>query len=200
MFIQVITADVVDRSVWERQADKWDSELRPGAIGFLGATSGITDNDRLVVMARFASQEEAQQSSDRPEQGEWWAETEKGLSNVEFKNSVEVLTMMGGGSDNAGFVQVMRGHITDKEKADAVRAKMDETAEQLRGFRPDVIGDVIAVHADGTYTNAVYFTSEAEAREGEKKELPAEAASQMQEMMEVFPVDEFLDLKQPRLV
>lgn len=44
----------------------------------------------------------------------------------------------------------------------------------------------------------MYFTSEAEAREGERKEAPPELQAQMEEMNEVSVGEtEFFDLKRP---
>ena len=37
----------------------------------------MTDDGTLVLLARFESEEAARANSERPEQGEWWAETEK---------------------------------------------------------------------------------------------------------------------------
>ncbi|HEX8770069.1 MAG TPA: hypothetical protein VF711_04800, partial [Acidimicrobiales bacterium] len=128
MFIQVITAKVVDAEGLKRQVDRWEADLRPEATGFLGSTGGIADDGRFIVLARFESEEAARRNSDRPEQGEWWAETEKMLDEVQFKDSVEVVTMRGGGSDDAGFVQVMLGRVIDQAKMDELRARMDEMA------------------------------------------------------------------------
>jgi hypothetical protein len=52
----------------------------------------------------------------------------------------------------------------------------------------------------GAYTMAVYFTSEEEAREGERKEPPPELRAQMEEMA-ALSVGEpgFFDLNQPWL-
>jgi hypothetical protein len=199
MFIQVINAKVVDADGLKRQLDRWEQDIRPGAEGFLGSTSGITDDGRLVALARFESEEAARKNSDRPEQGEWWAETEKMLDDVSFKDSVEVVTIGGGGSDEAGFVQIMRGRVIDKAKMDELRTRMDEMAETMQSHRPDVIGDVVAVHSDGSYTDAVYFTSEADARAGEGKEMPADAQAMFEEFMGAFEIDDYLDLKEPRL-
>jgi len=47
---------------------------------------------------------------------------------------------------------------------------------------------------------ALYFTSEAEAREGERKEPPPELKAQMEEMDKLsVGVPEFFDLKDPWL-
>jgi hypothetical protein len=55
-------------------------------------------------------------------------------------------------------------------------------------------------HAGGAYTMAMYFTSEAEAREGERKEPPPELQAQMEEMQRLsIGEPEFFDLTQPWL-
>ncbi len=200
MFIQVITARVVDAEALSRQIERWETEVRPGAEGFLGATSGVTDDGRLIVLARFESEEAAQRNSDRPEQGQWWAETEKALEDASFQNGTDVVTMGAGGSDDAGFVQVMRGRVLDAEKMAQLRARTSEFEEKMAAFRPDVIGDVTVYHEDGTYTDAVYFTSEAEARANEGKEMPADVQAMFEEWSAAATIDEYLDLKQPRLV
>jgi hypothetical protein len=55
-------------------------------------------------------------------------------------------------------------------------------------------------HEGGAYTMAVYFTSEAAAREGERKEPPPELQVQMEEMATLSVGEpEFFDFKQPWL-
>jgi hypothetical protein len=67
-------------------------------------------------------------------------------------------------------------------------------------FRPDILGSVAVLHPGGDYTMCIYFTSEAEAREGERKEPPPAIKAQMDEMgsLQTGP-PEFFDLKQPWL-
>lgn len=200
MFIQVITAKVVDEDALWRQVDRWESELRPGAEGFLGSTSGVTEDGRLIVLVRFESEEAARRNSERPEQGAWWAETATALEDPRFQESVDVVVMGGGAVSDAGFVQVMRGHVLDAAKMEDLQGRMKEFEAAMAELRPDVLGDVTAVHADGTFTDAVYFSSEAEARENEAKEMPEEAQAMFAEWMAAVAIDEYLDLKQPRLV
>jgi hypothetical protein len=77
---------------------------------------------------------------------------------------------------------------------------MSQNSEEWAAFRPDIIGSVAVGHDGGAYTMAMYFTSEAEAREGERKELPSELQAQMDEMATLsVGVPEFFDLKQPWL-
>ncbi|HUP70178.1 MAG TPA: hypothetical protein VM142_10235 [Acidimicrobiales bacterium] len=200
MFVQVITAKVVDAEGMKRQVDRWEKEIRPGAMGFLGSTSGVTEEGRMIVLARFESEEAAQKNSERPEQGEWWAETEKALEEVTFQNSEDVVVMGGGGSNDAGFVQVMRGRILDGAKMKEMQARLAEFEQAMAAHRPDVIGDVTVTHPDGTYTDAIYFKSEAEARANENKDMPPDMQAMFSEWMAAATVDEYLDLKEPRLL
>jgi hypothetical protein len=196
MFIQVISGRVTDVDAMDRLHERWQQELRPGATGFLGVTQGITDDGRFVVLARFESAEAAARNSERPEQGEWFAEMEKVIEDVTFHNCSRVETLFGGGKDDAKFVQVMQGRVKDKAKAEAMFSKSADAEQMLREVRPDVIGEVIAIHDDGdTYTDAVYFSSEEEARANEAKPMPAEAQEMMAEMESAIEVTEYLDLK-----
>src|SRR6266511_3042451 len=110
MFMQVIQGRVADRDGLRRQLDRWNSELKPGAAGWLGMTGGVTDDGRFVVCVRFESAEAAQSNSRRPEQGAWWAETEKTLAEpATFTDSGAIDVYLGGGADTAGFVQILQG-------------------------------------------------------------------------------------------
>ena len=199
MFIQVITGTVADLDGLRRQVDRWQAELRSGAAGYLGTTAGVTDDGRFVVLARFESEAAARLNSQRTEQGNWWAETEKCLDGVTFLDSVAVDTLLGGGNDRAGFVQVMRGRVTNPEKLAALEHRKGEIETALGKARPDLLGDVMVVTGDGSYLEAIYFTSEADARRGEAGELPADMAALMDEFMSAVAIDEYLDLKDPWL-
>jgi hypothetical protein len=196
MFVQVIEGRIADRDALRRQMDRWQNELRPGATGFLGSTGGVTDDGSAIVFARFESAAAAKANSDRPEQGQWWAETEKAYQgDVTFTDSEDVDTFLGGGSNDAGFVQVMKG-TADRERIHA----MDRMFEQhAPSFRPDVIGGFRVWSGPDRYTEVIYFTSEAAAREGEKMEPPPELAGQMSEFEDMMANVQFLDLKDPWL-
>jgi hypothetical protein len=102
-----------------------------------------------------------------------------------------------GDPDQAGFVQVMQGRGSDPERA---KQLMAQDADKWAEFRPDVIGSVVIGHDEGAYTMVMYFTSEAEAREGERKVPPPELQAQMEEMNKLnIGEPEFFDLKQPIL-
>ena len=99
MFVQVIEGRVSDREGLHRQMDKWMGDLRPGATGFLGSTAGVTDDGYGIAFARFESAAAAKTNSERPEQGRWWAETEKCFAGeVTFTDSEDVETSLGPGT------------------------------------------------------------------------------------------------------
>jgi hypothetical protein len=194
MFVQILHAKCTDPDALDRQMDKWRSELMPNASGFLGSTSGITDDGELVVAARFSSEEEARANSDSAAQTEWWEETSRYLENVEFHDSTEVFEWGGGGSDDAGFVQVMEGKAS-QEARDRMQASMDD--DQNDDMRPDVIGGYSAAYGDGEFTTVVYFTSEEEARKGEQD---AQFQERQAEEMQGIEMHRFWDLRNPVFV
>jgi hypothetical protein len=198
MFAQVIQGRVSDRTAFRAAMDRWEEELAPGAIGWLGSTAGITEDGRAIAVVRFESEEAAGRNSRRPEQDRWWAETSKLYEGeARFTDSTDVTMDLHGDPDQAGFVQIIQGHTTDQERA---RQLMNADSDKWAAFRPDVIGTVVIGHPDGGYTMVAYFTSEEEAREGERKEAPPELRAEMEEMDRLSSGEtEFFDLTQPVL-
>jgi hypothetical protein len=198
MFAQVIQGKTSNPQGLEAALDRWLQDLAPGATGWLGSTSGVTEDGRAIAVVRFESEEDARRNSNRPEQDQWWSETAKLYDGeATFLDSSDVTVDLQGDPDRAGFVQIMRGRSNDPEKA---KQLMDQDADQWAAFRPDILGSVAVGHDDGSYTMVMYFTSEAEAREGERKELPPELQAQMEEMNKLSAGEpEFFDLKRPLL-
>ena len=198
MFVQVIQGHVSDAAAVKAQLDKWVAEQAPSATGWLGTTAGVTDDGQLVALARFESAEAAQRNSDRPEQSAWWEETAKLFTEEPvFRDSTEVDVDTPGDPGKAGFVQVMQGRTNDPARA---RELMNSDPTDWAAFRPDILGSVSCGHEGGEWTMALYFTSEAEAREGEKKEPPPEMAEMMKEM-DSLSVGEpvYFDIREPWL-
>jgi hypothetical protein len=196
MFVQVIQGRTRDAAGLKGQLDRWVDELGRGAKGYLGSTAGVADDGTAILLARFESEEAARANSDRPEQGAWWAETEKYFDgDVTFIDSNEVDVTMAGGSDDAGFVQVMQGRVTDKARAKAFEA---EFMPKLAEMRPDVKGSIRAWDGD-RFTEAIYFTSEEDARKGEATMASGEAAEGMAEFDTLFDDLSYIDLRDPWL-
>jgi hypothetical protein len=197
MFVQIIEGTAADPEGLRRQMDRWIAELQPGATGYLGSTGGIADDGRAVLVARFASADAARANSDRPEQGQWWAETEKCFDGpVSFVDSTDVESFLAGGSDDAGFVQIMKGTGIDRARMQVIDQLFVQHAPE---FRPDLIGAIRAWTGPGNYVEVAYFTSEAAAREGEQRQPPAALAEHFEEFQELMAGVEFIDLPDPML-
>ena len=196
MFVQVIKGRVADPARVKAALDRWAEELAPGAEGWLGTTAGVTEDGRFAAAARFEPEAAARRNSDRPEQDRWWSETSRLFDgDPSFQDSAEVDVDTNCDPATSTFVQVMQGRTSDPERA---RRMMAEDSTDWSAFRPDMLGSVAAGHDGGAYTMVMWFTSEAEAREGERKEPPPELKAQMEEMGKLSVGEtEFFDLKDP---
>lgn len=164
MLVQVVQAKTKDKDGVKKMWERWDQEVKPASKGYLGATGGVTADGNLIVIARFESEEDAEANNDVPEQQQWYSEFEKYLDGEpSFTNYTNVEVNRGGGSDDAGFVQVIRIKGGDVE---AFRALDNEIGDKLSELRPDVIGSVTVWEGDDV-TQVIYFTSEEEARKNE---------------------------------
>jgi hypothetical protein len=199
MFVQVIQGRTSDAAAVRPAMDRWMQEVQPGSIGWLGSTMGVADDGRFVAVARFESAEAAARNSERPEQSRWWEETQRLFDGeVTFADSEDVEVDMAGDPDRAGFVQVMQGRVTDRARAKELMAGM--STQEMADFRPEILGSLMVNHGTDRWTQVIYFTSEAEAREGEQKEAPPEVQAVMEELMSLSPEPpEFIDLRQPLL-
>jgi hypothetical protein len=193
MFVQVITGRTSDADGVRRQMDRWRHELRTGATGFLGSTSGVADDGSFVALARFADADAAARNSARAEQGEWWEETSKYFDGeVTFRESTDTDTIFDGPTTSAGFVQVMEGTVADRAKARSFETP--EMLEQLRAARPDLLGSLRVWFDGGSYVEAAYFTSEEAARAGETSD---DFAGPQAEYVALFGDMTFTDLRDP---
>lgn len=191
MFIQMIQGPCTRQDEARQLLDSWHRELAPGATGWLGGTHGFTDDGQLIGVVRFDSRESAMANSARPEQGEWAAKlTEVMDGPMEFHDCDDVTLLMDGGSDDAGFVQIIRGRVDDPSR---LKAMMADTTT-LHEMRPDILGGTLALEDDGSFIETLAFTSEEAAREGEKIEPPPEVRRDLEYAMQSAT---FYDLHQP---
>ena len=198
MFAQIVRARVSDPEAVRAAEARWVDDVSPGAKGWLGETSGVTEDGQLFVMARFDSEGSARANSARPGQDAWWTEFSKLLDGeANFRDSNNVLVEASGDLDSAGFVQVIAGRSKDLVRSREIMTEMSALRE---AGRPEILGSVSVGHEDGLFTHVLYFTSEEEARIGERKEPPPEAKALLDEMMALGEgVPEFLDLRTPSL-
>lgn len=193
MFVQVIQGKVRSAQDFATASDNWRANVKPGAIGYLGSTSGVTSDGHAILLARFESAEAAAANSARPEQAAWWDANSGAFGgDVSFHDCAEVDTAFGGGSNDAGFVQVIQGKARDQER---MRALATEMEAELRERRSDILGILVAWHGDGNFTQAVYFKSQEAAREAETATQNDDLADEFMSLFDGPPT--FFDLADP---
>jgi hypothetical protein len=198
VFIQVLQGRAVNPAGLDEEFDRWLTEVQPGAEGWLGSTSGTTADGEFIAIVRFDSADAARRNSQRPEQDAWWRRASQHLADVVFHDSSRVHTFKEGGSDDAGFVQVIQGHSSDMERmAELARTGEEELAQRA----PHILGMTVAEHADrpGDFTQTVYFSSEEEARRWER-DNPPESNEALVEAFSLMSDLRYFDLREPRLV
>ena len=195
MFVQVIQARVADPDNLRAAFDRWAEELAPEALGWLGTIAGVTGDAQFIGLVRFESEEAARRNRDRPEQELWWAETSKLFTgNVAVLDSRAAYLGRGGGSDQAGFVQVIQRQVRDVARA---REILDQLSPLVAEFRPEDIGTVVVEHGEDRFTVAVYFTSEQAARGTERKPAPALQVLRDEQNALCVEPPKYYDLRQP---
>ncbi|MCU0267319.1 MAG: hypothetical protein MUF83_01600 [Acidimicrobiales bacterium] len=196
MFVQIIEGKVREPASFVDMERSWDATCRPGAVGFLGSTGGVTADGTTFIAARFRSAEDAAANAARPEQSVWWSEVSPlFVEPPSFRETTDVTEWGGGGSDDAGFVQVLKGRVADRARLEEI---YDATVETMQRVRRDILGGVVHWFDDES-VEVVYFSSEEAARAGEQLEMPPELAALGEEMMAMMQGVEYLDLPAPTL-
>jgi hypothetical protein len=199
MFIQVIQGRATNPPGIRRDLGRWQRQLAADADGWLGSTTGITDDGWSITVVHFASEAQARRNRDRPEQREWWRDASQHLARIAVHDAPKVHSYRDGGSDQAGFVQVIQGHTEDMERMVRLGRNQEEV---LARDAPHILGMTVAEHADrpGDFTQIVYFTSEQDARRFEQ-EPPAEAEEPVLEQLRSLMTDSrSFDLRDPQLL
>jgi hypothetical protein len=192
VFIQVIQGRTSRPEQVRELGERWMRDLAPGAAGWLGSTFGITGDGMLVGVVRFESAEAAQANAARPEQTAFAEELGRLLDEpLQFHDCADVTLMLDGGSDEAGFVQVIQGKVDDAESLKALMAD----ARRLHEARPEIIGATLAIADDGILTETVAFTDEESARRGEREsQMPEDVRATLEAAMHDVS---FFDLRDP---
>jgi ribosomal protein S6E (S10) len=192
MFIQIIQGKCTRQDELRALADSWRQEVSPPDSGFLGGTYGFTDDGQFVGVVRFENRDKAMANSKRPEQSQW-AEQMQALFDgpIEYHDCDDVTLMLEGGSDQAGFVQVIRGKVDDPAR---IKSMLTSNVDMMHRERPEILGATLAIEPDGTFTETVAFTDEASARQGERKQPPEDM---LQDWETVMRNAKFMDLRHP---
>ncbi len=197
MFVQIIEGEVSSPDAIRAAGEQWEAQVRPVAEGFLGSTGGVAVDGTAILVARFADRAAAEANNARPEQTAWFEAHGAKMFDGEpsFTESDDVDEFLGGGSDDAGFVQITQGQIADRGAMADFEAR---TLDQLQAARPDLIGGFRVWQGGDRFTEVNYFTSEAEARANEAT-MGDTMGAELAEYMDVVQVDRWIDLTDPIL-
>ncbi len=197
MFIQVVRGHANDAAAIHAATNGWQAELQSAARGYLGGTCGVAEDNTFIAVVRFESEAAARTANGQHELSASWAEMSNCLdADLRLHDCPTVDAYMGGGADNAGFVQFEI--LTGAVDIDALRA-VDQEFEKLAHLRPDLIGVTTAAADDGTVFATNYFTSEADARDAERQEMPIEMMALVRRVAELAVDIEYIDLHDPWL-
>ena len=193
MFVQMVHGKCSRRAEMRALVDSWCAGIADEQ-GWLGGTYGFTDDGRFVGIVRFTDATACVEAAQRPGAAAFWAAALELLdSDIAIHQSDDVTLMFDGGSDDAGFVQVLTGQLKDAARMRYLLADQDMTA-MLHASRPEIMGATLAISRDGTFTETVAFTDEARARQGESVRMP----EQVQRTLEDAVADvAYLDLRDP---
>jgi hypothetical protein len=199
MFIQVIQGRATNPPGIRKDLGRWQRQLAADADGWLGTTTGITEDGWSITAVRFASEAQARHNRDRPEQREWWRDASQHLARIAVHDAPKVHSYRDGGSDQAGFVQVVQGHTEDMERM--VSLGRDQDDSQARDA-PYVLGMTVAEHADrpGDFTQIMYFTSEQDARHLEQERSAEADEPARRELLDLMTNLRSFDLRDPQLL
>jgi hypothetical protein len=195
MFVQVIRGQVVDAQRLQAQFDRWRTDLRPGAVGFVGCTAGVAPGGRFVAVVRFDSALSAEANGTRAEQRNWWRDTRDLIDAATFHGSDDVEFLASGGSDRAGFVQVIEGRTDSRDEFMRLERELEHGGFTVE--RPDFIGSTLVFWTDGAWLEVAYFTSEADVRAGEQRGLSPSTAAIFDQWQRVAAPFSYLDLTDP---
>jgi hypothetical protein len=199
MFIQIIQGRATNPPGIRRDLGRWQRQLAADADGWLGSTTGITDDGWSITVVRFASEAQARRNNDRPEQREWWRDASQHLARVAVHDAPKVHIFRDGGAEEAGFVQVIQGHSDDLERMASLARDQDEV---LAREAPHILGVTVAEHADrpGDFTQILYYTSERDARRYDQDPPIEEDEPAQEERRRLLTSLRSFDLRDPQLL
>jgi hypothetical protein len=196
VFVWVLEGKVSDPHEVGHQIGHWTTEFGD-TPGYLGATGGVTDDRRFLLFVRWESEEAGNELLRRREQQEWYEAFQESFDGaIDFTETGDVTTHLAGGSDAAGFVQAMKVSGIDRQRVETADREFESVAGQ---FRPDLIGGLRVWTAPDGFVEVNYFTSEQDARAGEKQAPPPEVMERFEEFMAMMGDAEYFDFTEPFL-
>ena len=158
--------------------------------GYLGSTSGVSDDGTVFAVEVYSDAKAAKAAGD-PEMTGLFSEPPQ----IVQCGTVETY-MSDRDVANTGFVQieVFRG-VRDLEEFRAVAKGFDNLAH----LRPDLLWVLCSFTDDGTVYAANHFTSEGDARAAEAGEPPAEVIELIQRWGAIMNGVDYIDLRAPHV-
>lgn len=197
MFVWVLEGKAADPGEVGRQLGRWTIEFGDTTPGYLGATGGVTDDGRFLLFVRWESEDAGNELLMRPEQQAWYEEFQTSFDGaIGFAETGDVTTHLAGGSDAAGFVQAMKVSGVDRRRVEAADREFENIAPHVR---PDLIGGIRVWTALDGFVEVNYFTSEQDARDGEKQAPPPELVDGFEDFMAMMKDAEYFDFTEPFL-
>ena len=175
---------------WQR----WVADVAPLASGWRDTTGGTTAQGEVVAVTRFSSARDAQRTLSLPQHRSWWDATLAELDGeADVMESDDVTPPESVVDPSAGFVQMMMATVADRPGVERVEEEIDEP---FKRWRPDLLGGYRVWMLGSRLLAVDYFTSEAEARAGERRQPPPEVAEAMPRWLEHMADVEWFDLAQ----
>lgn len=193
MFIQIVQGPCSRQKEMHRVVDGWCADMadRPG---WLGGTFGFADDGAFHGVVRFETPDACHENAQRPEAAMWWAAAlEHFDGEPRIHESDDVILLMDGGSDDAGFVQILQGRVLDTDLLRSMGSDQ-QLNSMIAQARPEIIGATFLIEEDGTFTETVAFTSEEAARRNEASPAMQGVLEQMDRSMADIS---FVDLHSP---
>ncbi|MDQ3974861.1 MAG: hypothetical protein M3276_11180, partial [Actinomycetota bacterium] len=159
VFVQITQGTVRDAEQANDLYRRWLDDIAPGADGWLSLTAGVTEDDDIIAVTRFASELAARANSQRSEQTRWWDELNQQLvTPLVIHHCMAVATFGESRPDNPGFVQVVQG--TTPGLSEVMERVAETEQHNIYEHYLDVIGGLIADHGDGGFSELIFYPSD----------------------------------------
>jgi hypothetical protein len=198
MFVEMLHGRVADEAGARKEVSRWQEELAAHAAGWLGLTAGATLDHRFVLLHRFESEEAARRSAERPAQIGWRQRLEAYMvGQLAARGYPAARVLKDGACDQAGFVQLMLGRVSDRARLAALEP---DVGRMLRERAPHVLGATILDGGDdSSFAQLSYATSEQDVLAAERT-MSVETAVLLGMVRSYMEGLEFLDLRDPWLL
>ena len=127
MFLQIMQGKVRDADLFQQQGDKWRSDIKPGAIGYLGSTSGVSPRRH----ARSSGSVRISRSGAVPivrgrSKAQWWEEMAPAFDGEVTFIDCPTVDLIAGGGNRAGGLRPGHARARRQPAGDARHGRRDD--------------------------------------------------------------------------